>query len=106
MDIAQITGLVADNWGTITTVGLAVGGSYAVKVQLAIKSVKKALAEGEDVIVANQKALADGTITSEENKVIAKETQEFIISLHEALKNVTAIIPKKFQSKIPIKFGS
>lgn len=106
MDVGQIVGFVSDNWGTITTVGLAIGGSYAVKVQLAIKSIQKTIAEAEDVIGANQKALADGNISDDEAKVIAKETQEFIVSLHDSLSKVTSVLPKKLSTRIPVKFGS
>ena len=106
MDVGQVVGFVSDNWSTITTVGLAVGGSYAVKVQLAIKSIQKTVKEADDVISANQKALADGNISDDEAKVIAKEMQEFIVSLHDSMSKVTSILPRKLTARMPVKFGA
>jgi len=105
MDLGQIGMLITDNWGTITTVGLAVGGAYAVKVKKAVNSVIAAVEELQqtrDVILA---ALADKEITAAEAEEIGKELQEDLVQLQAAAQNVMAIIPQRFRKKIPVEFA-
>lgn len=102
-------GFLTDNVGAIftvaTTVGTALGGTYVVKVKRAVKSLQSAIKEGQDVLVVNQAALADGKVTKAESQEIGKEIQEFMVSLQVAAADVSAILPKKIKAHIPIEFS-
>ncbi len=97
----QVTALVTENWGTISTVGMAVGGAYALKVKVAIGHVQKAITELEDVRDVTTAAIADNQITADEAERIGKEVSEAIQATHQAVDSVLAVIPAPVRAALP-----
>jgi len=97
---------VMSNWELISTILLGVGGSYAVKVKLAVNSVLAAIEDMKETRAVYEKAMEDGNISAEEAKEIGRELSEDLEKVQIAAKSITAILPKTFRKHIPVTFNN